>query len=107
MAEYPEVFRVRQHFDVPQVDDVAAAVESQLAGLSLDNQVKQGQTVAVAVGSRGISNIHHIVKAIVSHLKQLGAEPFIVPAMGSHGGGRAEGQHQLLGSIGVTEQFCE
>ena len=107
MAAYPEVFRVRQHFDVPQVDDVAVEVELQLQHLSLSKQVKPGQTVAVSVGSRGISGIHHIVKAAVGHFKQLGAQPFIVPAMGSHGGGRAEGQQQLLETLGVTEEFCE
>ena len=106
MAEFPQIFRVRQHFDVPQVEALPREVETQLAELSLDSKVKSGQTVAISVGSRGIFGIHQIVKAIADHLKKLGAEPFIVPAMGSHGGGRAEGQQRLLESLGVTEAFC-
>lgn len=55
MNEYPLIFRVRQRFDAPEIDDVAGKVESQLSHLSLDGIIKTGQTVAVAVGSRGIA----------------------------------------------------
>ena len=61
--------------------------------------------MAVTAGSRGIANIHLITKAIVDHLKTLGAKPFIVPAMGSHGGGTAEGQREILEGYGITEEF--
>lgn len=106
MIEYPLIFRVRQKFDASQIDDVPGEVKTQLCGLSLGKKVKAGQTVAIAVGSRGITNIHKIIKAIVDHLKGLGAEPFIVPAMGSHAGGKAEGQQKILESYGITEAFC-
>lgn len=103
---YPLVFRVRQKFDATEVSDIPGEVNTQLSRLSLSTNIKNGQTVAIAVGSRGIANIHLIVKAIVDHIKGLGANPFIVPAMGSHGGGTAEGQKKIIESYGVTEDFC-
>lgn len=105
-SDYPSVFRVRQKFQAPCLDDVPGATEDQLTRLSLDRKIKPGETVAITAGSRGIANIHHIVKAIVDHLKRIGAEPFIVPAMGSHGGGTAEGQRKIIESYGITEAFC-
>ena len=105
MTAFPKIFRVRQTFDATRVDDVPAEVHAQLARLELGKKVRPGQSVAVAAGSRGIANIAAITRAIVEHIKGLGAKPFIVPAMGSHGGGTAEGQRQLLKSYGVTEEF--
>jgi hypothetical protein len=106
MADYPLIFRVRQSFESPRLENVAAEVHSQLAGLSLGEKVKAGQSVAITAGSRGIANIHLIIKAIVEHFQQLGARPYIVPAMGSHGGGTAEGQRKIIESYGITEEFC-
>ena len=88
------------------LDDVAAEVEAQLSRLSLGSSIKAGQTVAITAGSRGIANIRHIVKAIVDHLKHLGAAPFIVTAMGSHGGGTVDGQRKIIETFGITEAFC-
>ena len=105
MTPFPEFFRIRQHFDTDHVDDVAAEVKSQLARLQLDRRIRPGQSVAVAVGSRGIANLAVIIRATVDHLRRLGAEPFLVPAMGSHGGATAEGQRSLIESYGVTESF--
>lgn len=105
-TEYPRVFRVRQSFDAPRVVDVALEVQSQLQRLNLNSKIRPGQTVAIAVGSRGIANIQQIIKSIVVHVRALGADPFIVPAMGSHGGGTAEGQRQILESLGVTAECC-
>lgn len=100
------MFRVRQTFERPRVLDVAAEVHQQLASLSLNEQIKPGQTVALTAGSRGIANMHIILRAAVEHLRQLRASPFIVPAMGSHGGGTAEGQRKIIESYGITEAFC-
>ena len=105
-STYPQFFRVRQTFERPRVEDVASEVARQLAALKLEQQIRPGQTVAITGGSRGIANIAVIIKAIASYLKQLGAQPFIVPAMGSHGGGTAEGQIRVLKSYGITEEFC-
>jgi len=103
---FPQFFRLRQIFERPLVEDIPAEVERQLAALNLAEKVQPGQSVAITVGSRGIANIHIIVKATVAHFQKLGARPFIVPAMGSHGGGTAQGQREVLERYGVTEQFC-
>lgn len=106
MPDYPQIFRVRQTFERPQVTDIPGEVAAQLASLSLQKSVKPGQSVAITAGSRGIANIQLVIKAIVDHFKGLGAKPFIVPAMGSHGGGTAEGQQEIIEGYGITEAFC-
>jgi hypothetical protein len=99
------MLRVRQHFQATRVEDVPGTVRQELSKLNLGSKVKPGETVAVTVGSRGIANIAVITKAIVDHVKSLGGVPFIVPAMGSHGGGTAEGQRAIIEEYGVTEQY--
>ncbi|MEX0938717.1 MAG: lactate racemase domain-containing protein [Pirellulales bacterium] len=106
MIQYPKIFRLRQKFSRPRVEDIPATVEQELLRLSLAQCVRPGQSVAITAGSRGIANIHLIIKAIVGHFRSIGAQPFIVPAMGSHGGGTAEGQRKLIESYGITEEFC-
>jgi hypothetical protein len=106
MPDYPLMFRVRQTFERPRVDDIPVEVAAQLSKLNLSETIQPKQSVAITAGSRGIANIHLIIKAIVDHIKSIGAEPFIVPAMGSHGGGTAEGQQQILEGYGITESFC-
>src|SRR3954470_17683158 len=101
----PNMVRVRQHLDRPRLDDVPAAVRATLAHLELERHIRPGQTVALTAGSRGIANIPAILKAVADHLKALGAKPFLVPTMGSHGGGTAEGQRQIIESYGITEEF--
>lgn len=102
---FPRMLRLRQKFDCPRLDDIPDEVERQLRALKLGDKVKPGQSVAITVGSRGIANIAVITKAIVDHFKRLKAAPFIVPAMGSHGGGTADGQRQIIEGYGVTEDF--
>lgn len=106
MPDYPDIFRIRQTFERPIVTDISAEVESQLIALTLKGSISPGDTVAITAGSRGIANIHLIIKAIVDHFKGLGAKPFIVPAMGSHGGGTAEAQRGIIEGYGITEEFC-
>jgi hypothetical protein len=100
-SEFPRMFRVKQAFQGPAVENVPAAARAALGRLALP--VKAGQSVALTVGSRGIVNIAAIVRATVEHLLDLGARPFIIPAMGSHGGGTADGQRSVLEHYGVTE----
>ena len=102
---FPRMMKVRQHFEAPQLEDVAGAVRAQIGGLDLGTRVKAGDSVAITVGSRGINNVALITKSIVEALKELGAEPFIVPAMGSHGGGTAEGQQAIVEGYGITEEY--
>ena len=106
MPNYPDIFRVRQLFVAPRVEDVKGEVTAQLERLKLSTRVRPGQTVAITAGSRGIANIHLVLQATVEYLKKLGMHPFIVPAMGSHGGGTAEGQVGVLERYGITEAFC-
>jgi hypothetical protein len=87
------------------VENIPHEVEQQLAALDLGRKIKPGQTVAITAGSRGIANIAIIIKAAATHFKRLGAVPFIVPAMGSHGGGTAEGQREIIEGYGITEEF--
>jgi len=105
MSPYPPMFRLRQRFEAPRVDDLTGEVHAQLGRLKLAERIKPGESVAITAGSRGVANIHVIIRSIVEHLKGLDARPFVVPAMGSHGGGTAEGQRQLVESYGITERF--
>ncbi|TWT57303.1 hypothetical protein KOR42_06630 [Thalassoglobus neptunius] len=106
---FPRMVRIRQDFERVRVDDVTASTVQQLQAQDLGETVLAGQTVAITVGSRGIANIATITKAVVDHVLSLGAIPFIVPAMGSHGGATAEGQKRVLEGFGITEEFlgCE
>jgi hypothetical protein len=104
--DYPQFFRVRQKFERPRVDDVAEEVARQLAKLNLRQTIKPGQSVAITAGSRGIAHIAKIIRAIAEHVKSLDAQPFIIPAMGSHGGATAKGQCEVIASYGITEEFC-
>lgn len=100
----PRMVKVRQKFDALVVKDIPETVTLELAKLHLPKSINAGETVAIAVGSRGIANIDTVVKAIVSNLKLIGAKPYIIPAMGSHGGATAEGQIDVLRHYGITDE---
>ena len=102
---YPRMVRVRQKFPRPKVENIPVAVRDTLDKLALGKTIKRGQSVALTAGSRGIANIALILKSVVQHLRDLGAQPFLVPSMGSHGGASAEGQIQVLHSYGITEEY--
>lgn len=102
---YPKMVRVRQHFERPRVEDVPATIRAELQRLSLERTIRPGQTVALTAGSRGITDIPLILRSVVEFLKELGAKPYLVPTMGSHGGGTAEGQRGVLESYGITESY--
>lgn len=102
---FPRMLRIRQNFHAPKIEDIPAEVEQQLAALNLGSKIQSGQTVAITAGSRGIANIAVITKAICDHVKSLDATPVIIPAMGSHGGGTAEGQREIIEGYGITEEF--
>ncbi|MDQ3793404.1 MAG: nickel-dependent lactate racemase [Actinomycetota bacterium] len=102
--EFPKVVKVRQDFPRPRVDDVGAALSEQCAREEIRARIEAGAEVAITAGSRGIAGIDRILRSLVEILKEAGASPFIVPAMGSHGGATAEGQVEILRSLGVTEE---
>ena len=106
-AALPEWALVRQRIDPAEIADVRAAVRAALEPMLTD--VRPGARVCLAVGSRGIDRIDQVVAATVERLREAGAEVFIVPAMGSHGGATAEGQLEVLASYGITPEAvgCE
>ncbi len=93
---------VRQRFPAERVEDIEACVSRELAGCGVT--IQNGSRIAIAVGSRGIADLDRMVREVVRWVRSCGAEPFVVPAMGSHGGATAEGQRQVLVGYGLTEE---
>jgi uncharacterized protein (DUF362 family) len=106
VVAFPKVVRIRQEFPRPRVGDVDAALREQCGRGEISSTIQPGARVAITAGSRGISNIGGVLRSLVEIVREAGAEPFIVPAMGSHGGATAEGQVEILRSLGVTEKAC-
>jgi hypothetical protein len=100
----PPLARVRQNIAHPRVEDVAGTVRRLILESGLRDRVPAGGTVAVGAGSRGIKNIAVMSRAAVDALKEMGYRPFIVAAMGSHGGATPEGQRELLASYDITDE---
>ena len=99
--------RVRQQLYARTLPNLDAHVARLITGSRLSARVRPGGRIAITGGSRGIANIARITAATARTLRGLGYEPFIVPAMGSHGGGVASGQVEVLASLGITEASCE
>ncbi len=99
----PKMTRIRQAFEAPVLANLPAAIHAELDRINASAIVNPGETVAVTAGSRGVANVAAAVKATIDYLKALGADPFVVPAMGSHGGATAEGQRAVLEHYGITE----
>ncbi len=102
---FPSMIRIQQHFNAPDPIDPAQSVCEELSKLPLRSRISKGDSVAITVGSRGIANIALIIKTLVEQLKTLGAKPFILPAMGSHGGATVAGQQKIIAHYGVTEDY--
>lgn len=100
----PKMVKVRQNFDNSKIEDLEQAMDEKLQQESIRSKVKPGMEIAIAVGSRGMDQLVDITAKTVQFLKDLGATPFIVPSMGSHGGATAEGQKEVLAHLGVTEE---
>lgn len=99
--EFPRFFRVRQDFPNDRVADIGQAVRDAVEGCGA--VIQPGASLAVTAGSRGIASIVEVLRALVDELRRRGAVPFLVPAMGSHGGGTVEGQLGVLTRYGITE----
>jgi len=102
--QLPGMQRVKQVFNVPPPMELEDRLQSQWAELNLNKKRISGARIAVCVGSRGIAQIADITRGIVKRLVSCGARPFIVPAMGSHGNGTAQGQMEILARLGIDEQ---
>ena len=105
-VEIPAMFHARQTFPRETIapEDIPAVVEREIAQPHISEKIKPGMSIAITAGSRGIRNVDIITKAVVDAVKARGAHPFIVPAMGSHGGATAEGQKNMLAGFGITEE---
>lgn len=103
----PRMFRVRQTFPRPklEVDQIPGIIKHLLEEEKFAARVKPGMRIAITAGSRGIANVALTTKCIADFVKSRGAFPFIVPAMGSHGGATAEGQRAILEGYGITEEY--
>jgi Lactate racemase N-terminal domain len=104
MIDLPLLYHVRQIAPQPTVADVATEVRRQWKESAIAKRIKPGDRIAIGCGSRGIRHIGLIVKTSVEALKEMGAKPFIVAAMGSHGGANSEGQRELLASYQIDEK---
>jgi hypothetical protein len=99
----PKLTRVQQVFDTTRLEDAHGAVASGLKTLGLQKKIQAGARIAITAGSRGIQNLVKMTRAAVDTVKALGGQPFIVPAMGSHGGATDDGQETLLADLGISQ----
>ena len=100
----PKMVKVHQSFDDKKLENVVEALQNELQQEHIRQTVKPGMEIAIAVGSRGVDQFVDTVATTVKFLKDLGAKPFLVPSMGSHGGATAAGQTAVLAHLGVTEE---
>ena len=102
----PKMFRAEQSFKKDRIEpeQIPGVVREQLSRPEISSRIQPGMNIAITAGSRGIANVNVITRAIVDYVKEKGAYPFIVPAMGSHGGAKAESQKELLAGYGITEE---
>src|SRR5919205_1190723 len=98
----PVMHRVRQRFEAPILEDIEGETRAQVRRFA--ETIKPGARIAITAGSRGIANIARFIRAVGEEVRALGGDPFVMPAMGSHGKATAEGQIEMLGELGVTEQ---
>jgi hypothetical protein len=99
----PKMAKVKVKFENNKIDDLGQELKLKLNQLHIQEKIQPGMEIAIAVGSRGLDRLVELTEVTVQFLKELGAKPFIVPSMGSHGGATAEGQREVLAHLGVTE----
>lgn len=100
----PSMVKIKQDFDLRKIADIPAHIRAELKQFEPQKNILPGQSVAITAGSRGIHKIDLILKSLIEGLKEIQAKPFIVPAMGSHGGATSEGQKEVLAHYGITEE---
>ncbi len=101
----PRFVKAKQIFEKKPLKNIEHEIKIQLLNKNLLANIAPGQSIAIAAGSRGIANIALIIKELVKNIKEAGGQPFIIPAMGSHGGASAEGQCKILESLGITQEY--
>ena len=103
-VKYPPMTLVQQRLESAELQDIEGEVHRQIQSLKIDDRLRDNRRIAITAGSRGICNAARIIRALSDYIKKCGGRPFIVPAMGSHGGAIAEGQAELLSHYGITEE---
>ncbi len=98
-----KMVKIEQSLDDTKIKNLKATIITELQKVKFENLIQKGATVAILAGSRGISNLTEIIALLVQEVKNIGATPIIIPAMGSHGGATAEGQKEVLSELGITE----
>lgn len=102
--EIPPFYKIRQQFDEACIEDIKGVVGRQFDQFRPGDNIQQGQSVAVAVASRGTHDLTLLVGVVVERLLSMGLKPYIIPAMGSHGGATGPGQTQVLADLGISEE---
>ena len=105
-VELPKFVKVTNHMDDTHIEDVAQAVRDAMKREGTLDRIKPGSTVCLTAASREIANSVLILRTVAEEIKRIGCTPYIVPAMGSHGGATAEGQRDILTHYGITEEAC-
>lgn len=100
----PKMVKIHQNFDDQKIDDIAGWIRKEMAATFKTPEQFKGKRLCITAGSRGIPHLDVIIRTIIDVLKEWGADPFIIPAMGSHGGGTAEGQKEMIAGFGITEE---
>ncbi len=103
-VQIPKMFKIRELYDPTKIEDIPGWVKQQMETNLHNKEQYRGKRLCITAGSRGIPHLDTIIRTIVDTLKSWGAEPFIIPAMGSHGGGTAEGQREMIATYGITEE---
>ena len=103
MDKLPRMTKIKQTFPRPLLSDVQPVVRKELDALQIGSLIKPGQKIGITAGSRGIQNIQTMLRAVTAYVREAGGDPYLLAAMGSHGGGTAEGQKEVLDSLGLTE----
>lgn len=105
-VEIPKFYQVRQCFPKDGIQDVPACLREKLARMEIGRKIQPGMRVVLTAGSRQIAHMPEILRELAAYVRGQGGQPYIIPAMGSHGGATAEGQRRILESYGITEEFC-
>ncbi|MCX8161901.1 MAG: nickel-dependent lactate racemase, partial [Candidatus Bathyarchaeota archaeon] len=99
---FPRMALIRQCIHSPKLDDFVSEIRRELCRIGLASKVKPGMRIAITAGSRGVAYYPEILATVVDEVKRVGGIPFLIPAMGSHGGATAEGQLEVLRELGIT-----
>ena len=102
--KYPKIAEISQRLNTDRVGSIEPVIAGEMKRVDLAGRIKPGSRVAITAGSRGITDMTEVLKAIIAEVKKVGGSPVIIPSMGSHGGATAEGQAEMLEGLGVSEK---